>query len=83
LRARAKLIAPPSQFARGTLVAAIAGDDRGRLTAIVEFNDEDELRRAAGWIAGDVHIEQAPPQLKAANEDLQGEESPSPMHEED
>lgn len=74
---------PPIIGARGTLVEAIAGDDRNRLVALIEFDDEDELRRVAAHLAADVIIEPAPPALRAANETEPGEGSPIRNEEDD
>lgn len=68
LRLRAKLAAGAPAGPRGFLVKLDSQDGRGRMTALIEFNDEDELRRAGAWLAAVVVIAPAPPRDVAANE---------------
>jgi len=81
---RDRAAAPAAQIGpRGKLVALIAGDDRGRLIAEVEFDDEDDLTRVGALIAASVVIEPAMPELKPANEQRPGEGSPPNLEEDD
>lgn len=73
--------APPSVGPLGKLVCLSAGDDRARLIAEVEFEDEADLARVGALITQAVTIEPASPTLQAANEaraptNYQGEGSP-------
>lgn len=70
LRARAK--APAARGPVGRLVALIDGDDRARLVAEIEFDDEDELRAAGRFMAADVVIAAAPPPAAANETEGQG-----------
>lgn len=75
LRSRHALEAPPQVGAKGRLVALLDQDDRARLIAHVEFDDEDQLRRAGAMIAADVSIEPVFA-TEAANESTPGQGSP-------
>jgi hypothetical protein len=62
---------PPQVGAKGRLIRLVDTDGQARLTATIEFESEDDLRRAGPMIASAVVIEPLI-ELSAANESGEG-----------